>query len=132
MLPLLLGTLAFRSDNVAHQPVTQALASLQAHRNSRQQYVSCDEVPIDGVVRPQMQDILIEETSRGAPRINRINYEICVLQALRDRLRCKEIWVEGARSLPSSGRRSPVRFQRQAQRLLRGAEPTHGCGTVHR
>ena len=96
MLPLLLGTLAFRSDNVAHQPVTQALAWLQAHRNSRQQYVSCDEVPIDGVVRPQMQDILIEETSSGAPRINRINYEICVLQALRDRLRCKEIWVEGA------------------------------------
>ena len=40
MLPLLLGTLAFRSDNVAHQPVTQALAWLQAHRNSRQQYVS--------------------------------------------------------------------------------------------
>ena len=96
MLPLLLGTLAFRSDNVAHQPVTQALAWLQAHRNSRQQYVSCDEVPIDGVVRPQMQDILIEEASSGAPRINRINYEICVLQALRDRLRCKEIWVEGA------------------------------------
>ena len=43
-----------------------------------------------------MQEILIEETPRGVQRINRINYEICVLQALRDRLRCKEIWVEGA------------------------------------
>ena len=96
MLPLLLGTLTFRSDNVAHQPVTEALAWLQDHRQSRQQFVSCDEVPIDGVVRPQMQEILIEETSSGAQRINRINYEICVLQALRDRLRCKEIWVEGA------------------------------------
>ena len=96
MLPMLLGTLAFRSDNVAHQPVTQALAWLQAHRHSRQQFVSCDAVPINGVVRPQMQEILIEETPRGAQRINRINYEICVLQALRDRLRCKEIWVEGA------------------------------------
>jgi hypothetical protein len=29
-------------------------------------------------------------------RINRVNYEICVLQALRDRLRCKELWVVGA------------------------------------
>ena len=86
MLPLLLETLTFRSDNVAHQPVTQALAWLQVHRQSRQQFVSCDEVPIDGVVRPQMQDILIEETPRGVQRINRINYEICVLQALRDRL----------------------------------------------
>lgn len=27
---------------------------------------------------------------------NRINYEICALQALRDQLRCKEIWVKGA------------------------------------
>ena len=96
MLPLLLGTLTFRSGNVAHQPVIEALNWLQAHRHSRQQFVSCDEVPINGVVRPQMQDILIEETSSGAQRINRINYEICVLQALRDRLRCKEIWVEGA------------------------------------
>ena len=96
MLPILLETLTFRSDNVAHRPVTEALAWLQAHRDSRQQFVSCDEVPIDDVVRPQMQEILIEETPRGTQRINRINYEICVLQALRDRLRCKEIWVEGA------------------------------------
>ena len=43
-----------------------------------------------------MQDLLLEETANGAERINRINYEICVLQALRDRLRCKEIWVDGA------------------------------------
>ena len=96
MLPLLLDTLTFRSNNVAHQPVIDALAWLQAHRDSRQQFISCDEVPIDGVVRPHMQDILIEEASPGTERINRINYEICVLQALRDRLRCKEIWVDGA------------------------------------
>jgi hypothetical protein len=34
------------------------------------------------------------QTENG--RINRIAYEICALQALRDKLRCKEIWVEGA------------------------------------
>jgi len=28
-------------------------------------------------------------------RVNRVNYEICVLTALRERLRCKEIWVVG-------------------------------------
>jgi len=44
----------------------------------------------------EFPDSLLEETANGAERINRINYEICVLQALRDRLRCKEIWVEGA------------------------------------
>ena len=33
---------------------------------------------------------------KGRVRIDRINYEICVLQTLRERLRCKEIWVVGA------------------------------------
>ena len=28
--------------------------------------------------------------------MNRITYEICVLQTLREKLRCKEIWVVGA------------------------------------
>jgi TnpA family transposase len=96
MLPLLLDTLTFRSNNGAHQPVIDALAWLQAHRDSRQQFVSCEAVPIDGVVRPHMQEMLVEEGPHGTERMNRINYELCVLQALRDRLRCKEIWVEGA------------------------------------
>ena len=29
-------------------------------------------------------------------RVNRAAYEICALQALREQLRCKEVWVEGA------------------------------------
>ncbi|MBF4328083.1 Tn3 family transposase, partial [Vibrio anguillarum] len=33
---------------------------------------------------------------QGEERINRINYEICVLRALRNSLRNKEIWVNGA------------------------------------
>ena len=32
----------------------------------------------------------------GRQRVNRLTYEMCVLQALRDQLRCKEIWVVGA------------------------------------
>ncbi len=96
MLPLILDTLNFRSNNRAHQPVIDALAWLKAHRHSRRQFINCDEIPIDGIVRPQLQDLLLEPTSNDEQRINRINYEICALQTLRDGLRCKEIWVEGA------------------------------------
>ncbi len=39
---------------------------------------------------------MLEDAPGGGRRVNRINYEICVLQALRERLRCKEIWVAGA------------------------------------
>jgi hypothetical protein len=39
---------------------------------------------------------VIEDAPGGGKRVNRINYEICVLQTLRERLRCKEVWVAGA------------------------------------
>jgi TnpA family transposase len=48
------------------------------------------------VIRPKWRGIVIEQAPDGGQRVNRINYEICVLQSLRDRLRCKEIWVVGA------------------------------------
>jgi hypothetical protein len=40
--------------------------------------------------------MVVETDAEGRPRINRINYEMGVLSSLRDRLRSKEIWVEGA------------------------------------
>ena len=47
------------------------------------------------MIQPKWRDIVIEE-NLGEKRINRINYEICVLQTLRKHLRCKEIWVVDA------------------------------------
>lgn len=48
-------------------------------------------VPINGVI----PDKLLSFVQEG-DKINRINYEIVVLDKLRDRLRCKEIWVNRA------------------------------------
>ena len=96
MLPHLLDALEFRSSNEAHRPVIGALNLLRQHRESRQQYFSIDEVPVKGVIRDKWREIVIEEDKDGKARINRINYEICVLQSLRERLQCKEIWVVGA------------------------------------
>lgn len=53
-----------------------ALTWLKTHADNRQPFVSCTEVPIDGVVRPQLQEFLIETAPDGADRIHRINYEI--------------------------------------------------------
>ena len=97
MLSPLLETLVFRSNNAVHRPVIDAIAFLKARRESKQRYFSPEEgVPIDGVVRSGWKEIILEKDKNGVERINRINYEIAVLQALRDRLRCKEIWVVGA------------------------------------
>jgi len=39
---------------------------------------------------------VLEQGKDGRERVNRINYEIAVLHTLREKLRCKEVWVVGA------------------------------------
>lgn len=97
MLSSLLDSLDFRSNNQLHRPVIEALDLLRKYQNSRLQYFPPEEhVPIDQVVPPKWREIVLDETKQGNERINRINYEICVLQSLRAGLKCKEIWVDGA------------------------------------
>jgi hypothetical protein len=63
------------------------------------------------VVSPQFQEILLDTGPEGSQRISRINYEICALQVLRKRLRCKEIWVEGADRFRDPDEDLPVDFE---------------------
>jgi TnpA family transposase len=93
----ILKNLTFKSNNLSHQPIIEALQLIQEYSESGQRFFAVgDEVPIEGVIQPKWKDIIIEEDSKGIERVNRINYEIAVLQSLRTRLRCKEIWIEGA------------------------------------
>ncbi len=97
MLPKILGVLEFRSNNAKYRPVLDALKWLQEHQESGQRVIQLnDDVPIDGVIRSKWRDIVIDDDGKGGEQINRINYEICAMQALRDQLRCKEIWVVSA------------------------------------
>jgi hypothetical protein len=97
MLPVVLGALTFRSNNQEHRPVLDALALVRRHLDSKLRcYPPAEPVPLDGVVPIAWRDAVIERDAQGRTRINRITYEICALQALREQLRCKEIWVEGA------------------------------------
>jgi hypothetical protein len=59
------------------------------------------------------REILLEKDPDGNERINRINYEISVLQALRERLRCKEIWVVGANRYRNPDEDLPTDFELQ-------------------
>ena len=96
MLPRILACLEFRSNNSAWRPILDAIDVIKSHQGDRKVYFALDEVPVDGVVRKKWREIVIEKAPDDAERINRINYEICVLHALREKLRCKEIWVVGA------------------------------------
>ena len=64
-----------------------------AHRERIQFYDPAERVPIDGVVKPDWRQAVIDE--RG--RVERIPYELCVLISLREAIRRREIWIEGSR-----------------------------------
>jgi TnpA family transposase/DNA-binding cell septation regulator SpoVG len=97
VLPELIEMLEFRSNNDVHRPVTDALALVKRYVESKVKFYPQSElVSLDDIVKPDWRDAVIEEKEDGRVQVNRICYEICVLQAIRDRLRCREIWVEGA------------------------------------
>ncbi|MBK8011981.1 MAG: Tn3 family transposase [Deltaproteobacteria bacterium] len=97
MVPLVLRALEFRSNNEIHQPVIKALGLLRKYLDSKDQFYSSEEdVPVEGVVRKALRDTVCETDVESRSRIRRIDYEMCVLGALREKLRCKEIWVVGA------------------------------------
>ena len=112
MLPIVLGALTFHSNNQDHRPVLDALALVRRHLDSKLHCYPLEEsVPLDGVVPIAWRDAVIERDAQGRSRINRITYEICALHALREQLRCKEIWVKGADRYRNPDEDLPVDFE---------------------
>jgi Domain of unknown function (DUF4158) len=93
MLPALLESLRFRSDN-RFQPVIEALGIIQRNLATRRAYFS-ERVPIEGVVTSSWKEKVFEQVN-GKTKINRHYYELCVLEKLERALKCKEVWVEGS------------------------------------
>ena len=108
----LLGVLEFRSNNTAHQPVIDALTLIVRYAHCSAQYYPLGEhVVLDGAVDPGWADLLTQIDSRGRTRIMRSVYEACVFQALRERLRGKEIWVVGAHEWRNPDEDLPADFE---------------------
>ncbi len=97
MLPNFIDVLEFRSNNQVHQPIIAAANTLKKYSKSQLQYYPVEEdIPTDGIVPATWRELVFETNSKGHQKINRIAYELCVFRALREKLRCKEIWVVGA------------------------------------
>jgi len=94
----LLEVLAFRSSNTAHQPVIEALTLIRRYADAGNitYYPVGEPVPVHRGLSGDWQDVAYRADTRGQPRVVRMVYEVATFQALRDQLRCKEIWVVGA------------------------------------
>ena len=114
MVPQILKALEFRSNNRHHRPVIQALDLLKRYADARLHTFPAEEdVPIDGVARGLWREAVVEKDAEGRSRVNRITYEICALEALRDKLRCKEVWVVGANRYRNPDDDVPADFEAQ-------------------
>src|SRR5271169_2052608 len=114
MVPEILQRLEFCSNNERHRPIIQALDLLKRYAASKLQTFPVEEVvPIDDIVRGLWREAVFEKDAKGRQRVNRITYEICVLEALRDKLRCKEVWVVGANRYRNPDDDLPADFEAQ-------------------
>lgn len=96
----LLDTLEFKSNNAAYQPVIEALDLVRryAKAGNTTYYPRGERVPEHRGTAGDWEDLVFKNDKRGRRRVVRMVYEIVTFQALRDALRCKEIWVVGAHS----------------------------------
>ncbi|MEI8055607.1 MAG: Tn3 family transposase [bacterium] len=97
MLTPILNELKFCTTDEVQNPIIKALNLLRKYSDSKLVYYPTkEEVPVESIVQGNVYDIVVEKTEDGQQKINRINYEVEVLQTLRDKMRCKEIWVANA------------------------------------
>lgn len=116
IVPRVLKVLTFGCNNVQHRPVMDALELLQLQvDNPKRTYELDADIPIEGVVHPDWQESLLTSDTKGNQSIDGITYEVCVLRALREKLRCKEIWVEGANRYRNPEQDLPQDFEQNRQ-----------------
>ncbi|MGC5401019.1 Tn3 family transposase [Streptomyces sp. DT20] len=94
MLSPLLNALDLKCNNTAYRPVMDAIDLLKRYLDQPIAkegafFDEAEKIPLAGVVREEWRKAVVDE--RG--RVERIPYELCVLVALRDALRRREIWV---------------------------------------
>ena len=110
LLAPLLAALTFHSNNSEYRPVMDALDLLRRYvsRSGQERwYDAADKVPIDGVVPAAWREAVVDDRDR----VERIPYELCVLKALRDALRRREIYVAGAQRWRNPEEDLPADFE---------------------
>ena len=113
MLPGILKALEFRSDNPQLKPVMEALQLLKdyADKPRKEPYGADVNAPMDGVLSPDWQEAVMSTGADGDPQVDRVTYEIGVLRTVREKLRCKEIFVPGAKRYRNPDEDLPQDFE---------------------
>lgn len=94
MLIKIIQSLEFHSNNELYKPIIEAIDLIQKYCNSHIiLYPQGEQIPIEGIIPPSLIHKVFDKKSG---RVKRMEYELCILESLRDKLRCKEVWVKHA------------------------------------
>jgi hypothetical protein len=94
----LLSVLEFCSNNTTHRPVLDALQLIARYANAGnlRYYPAGETVSVHRGIAGEWEALVYANDAHHRQRVVRMVYEVCTFQALREQLRCKEIWVVGA------------------------------------
>jgi TnpA family transposase len=104
----LLDAFSFQANTSEGRSFLEAIAFIKEHQDLTDTYYpDAKTVPITNIIPAPWKSMVIEtenvlpdaddeDSKKTANKINRLNYEVAVLELLREKLRCKLIWIEGA------------------------------------
>ncbi len=117
MVPVILKHLAFCSNNDVHQPIVQALELLKRYVDvplTQPHFASSETVPLEEIVPISWRKAVVTHDKTGkTEQVSRVNYELCVLHTLREKVRSKEVWVRNANRFRDPNDDLPKDFARK-------------------
>lgn len=123
MVPPLLAALRFRSNNASWRPILDALDLIQRWQQDRRRVVPADLAP-QGSIPAKWHEGVIDASGR----LNVITFELCVLAQLRERVRAKEIWADGADRYRNPDDDLPADFEVQRDTYYQGLGLSRDAG----
>lgn len=93
MVQPLLENVVFRSNNKDSQSILESLDLIKKYFSSNKVYYPDDETVPMKCLPDKWKKRIIDPDSK---KIKRICYEVYVLKKLADKIRCREVWVEGS------------------------------------
>jgi TnpA family transposase len=123
----IIEVLEFGSTNTVHAPMVEALALIKRYKADVPGRVKCyapgEHVPVEGIIPAELAELMYQGDGKRR-RILRTVYECGVFQALREKLRCKEIWVAGAERWRNPDLDLPADFEdRRAENYVQLRKP---------
>ncbi len=107
----------YKATGTAYQQKVQKLMRSSYSKHYRRMIpVILKHLPLDGVVPGTWRSAVVKQDAKSkTEHVNRINYELCVLQTLRNTVRTKEVWLKHANRFRDPNDDLPKDFENKRQ-----------------